>query len=160
MLIIHEPKDGARRRLDQSLLDAEPHLALAGPVDAFDGAGIAATAGRVGGPVLRFTHMGAPRTAFAVLHDCAASCRPLLAETFAALRYVRCDGDTVPDAPEVDPGREVAWNRGADGTIADFALAPLVASSPLLLPLLRQLAAAPLSDEARFAHLGAAFAGY
>ncbi|WP_411838001.1 hypothetical protein [Paracoccus sp. ME4] len=160
MLIIHEPKDGARRRLPQSLLDSEPRLALAGPVDAFDGAGVAAAWGRVGGPVLRFTHVGAPRTAFAVLHDCAALCRPLLAETFAGLRYVQPRGETLPDAPAAGQAREVAWSHGADGMVAGFALAPLVASSPLLLPLLRQLAAAPLSDEVRFAHLGAAFAGY
>ena len=160
MLIIHEPDHGTRRRLPQSLRDADPVLALAGPVDAFDDAAPGLHSGRVGGAHTRFTHVGPPRSAFAVLHDCATLCGPRLAEALRALRYVRLQAGAVPQPLLPGSGAAVRWDHGADGTVIRFALAPLVASSPLLRPVLEGLAAAPLSDEARFAHLAAAFAGY
>lgn len=155
MLILHAKASQQAQALSAELLKENDFLVLAGPVGAFDATALHPGPGQVGGTVLRFTHLTPRPSAFQVLADCACLCQRLLAEHLCALRYRQPQDEQTAfsgDAP-------VAWSAQADGTVTAFRLAPIVASSPLLMSLSRDLCGRSMSDDRRFAFLAAAFAG-
>lgn len=157
-VIIHAQEGRHRLRLSPDILTENDFIVLAGARDAFDEGALPQRSGQVGGRILRVTHTDDQPRAFAVLAQCATLFRQLLAEHLGGLHYVQPQGESVSGAGTAD-GSALDWLCDADGVVRWFSLPPVVASSPLLLPLTRDLAARPMTDDRRFAFLAAAFAG-
>lgn len=150
-------------------------VVLAGPDAAFGGAAVTAAVTAAVGPdagegrVMRLDLLQPGASGFEVLEEGLRACAPLLAERLLALRYLRAGGalpadlraerGAAPPASPDAPAHFVAWSADASGALCDIRLAPVVATSPLLPPLMRHLAALPLSEPRRLAFLAAAFAG-
>lgn len=162
MIIIHALEDCAAAKLPPDVWTAYKSgkiITLAGTPGAFDETTLPDSEGRVGGPIIRMTHLQPQSSAFRILADCARLFHWLLAEHSGGLRYFRTGGSLLSDAELESEPASVAWISSADGAVTAFRLAPLVASSPLLMSLTSDLAAHPIADERRFAFLAAAFKG-
>jgi hypothetical protein len=133
-------------------------IALVGEPGAFDNV-LPDAGGQIGRSILRVTHLQPRTSAFEVLADCARLFQQLLSEHLGSLQYLRA-GSNFPPGQEQEPeSKSVVWSSGEDGFVTAFRLAPVVASSPLLMALTADLAARPMSDERRFAFLANAFEG-
>lgn len=155
--IIHASEHRAAMRFPITMKDVAPTneiIALVGEPGAFDNV-LPDRGGEIGRSILRVTHLQPRFSAFEVLADCARLFQQLLAEHLGSLQYLRAGSNLSPEqGPQSKP---VVWSSGEDGSVMAFRLAPVVASSPLLMSLTSDLAARPMSDERRFAFLATAF---
>lgn len=154
MMILHAQPGAARMILSRDLSDGDGLLILAGSAQDFDDGDLPVRVGAVGGRVLRLEYLHAQPGAFGVLADCARMFPAILAHRLRGLAYRRVvdAADRIGDAP-------VMWSTDAAGEVTAFDLAPMVASSPLLAGLTRDLSARAMDDDRRFRFLAAAFAG-
>ncbi|WP_042245998.1 hypothetical protein [Paracoccus sp. PAMC 22219] len=155
VVILHAKADQPVQLLSAELLKENDFIVLAGPVGAFDASGWDTAPGEVGGAVLRVSHLTPRHSAFEVLAECLCLCQRLLAEHLCELRYYQPQDEQ--DALHDDT--PVAWSALPDGSVTAFRLAPMVASSPLLATVSRDLAGRTMTDDRRFTFLAAAFAG-
>lgn len=158
MQIIHAQASQPVVDVSADLLEDNDFIVLMGAVGAFDDRSLPTPAGRVGGRILRVTLMHPQISAFEVLTRCAASFRQLLAENLVSLHYIQPEEESEL-AQQGSPRASVAWRSSLAGTVTEFRLAAVVASSPLLVPVTQDLSHRPMTDDRRFAYLAAAFAG-
>jgi|GEM_PF-1741810 len=155
IILVHVKAGQTLEELPKGLLNEKYFIVLLGPQGSFSGQDLPSPAGAVGGSVLRVTQLQDYAGAFAALADCARLLRRLFAQNFGPLHYIQ-------PSEELMSGRDtaaVSWTATSDGHVDAFCLSPVVASSPLLMPLTRDLAARQMTDDRRFAFLAAAFAG-
>ena len=155
MFIVHAQQIQAQVTLPDAVLQEKGPIVLAGTGDAIRSVKLPETADGAEIRVARLEYLRQETAAFDILADCAAHFRAGLARVHHGLRYA-CAESLDADLPE---GAPVAWTADDRGRVRLFALSPLVAGSPLLAPLTRDLAAARISEETRFQYLAAAFAG-
>ena len=155
MFIVHAQQNTRSATLPAAVLRANGLIVLAGTGDAIRSVDLPETADGTEIRVARLEYLRQESAAFDILADCAEHFRARLGRFHHGLRYA-CAEDLDADLPE---GAPVAWTADDRGRVRLFALSPLVAGSPLLAPLTRDLAAARISEETRFQYLAAAFAG-
>lgn len=157
MVIIHSNAFVKPSQLPVDLFKKEDFIVLAGPRGVFDALDLPVVAGKAHGCVLRVEQVKPCSSAFELLAECAPLFQSFFAEHLVGLSYLRPEGDFLQAI--VASVNHVTWKEGSDGEIEKFSLSPTVASSPLLAPLTKKLAARPLNDNRRFALLAAAFVG-
>ncbi|WP_405402788.1 hypothetical protein [Paracoccus sp. Ld10] len=155
MILVHAKAGQKMAGLPMGFLKEKDFIVLMGPDGSFEKLDLPAPAGAVGGVVIRVTQMQDGAGAFAALADCSRLLYRILAEHMGPLHYVQPLSEQLPDM-EIAP---VAWTATPDGHVNAFRLSAMVASSPLLMSLTRDLSARPMTDDRRFAFLAAAFAG-
>lgn len=160
--IIHASEHRAATRFPITMKDVVPTnkiIALVGEPEAFDNV-LPDRGGEIGRSILRVTLLQPRTSAFDVLADCARLFQKLLAEHLGGLQYLRAGSNLPPEQEQGSQSKPVVWSSGEDGSVTAFCLAPVVASSPLLMSLTSDLAARPMLEERRFDFLANAFEGF
>jgi len=155
IILVHVKAGRTLDELPKGLLKENNFIILLGPRGSFSGLDLPTPAGAVGGAILRITQLQDHAGAFAALADCARLLRRLFSEHLGPLHYIQPSEEFMSDRDTA----AVSWTATSDGHVDAFCLSPVVSSSPLLMPLTRELAAQPMTDDRRFAFLAAAFAG-
>lgn len=154
MILVHAKAGQTVAELPVKSLNEKDLVALIGPDVCFEGLGLTSV-GKVGGMLLRVTQLQGQDGTFSTLADCARLLHRLFVEQLGPLHYVQPTSEQLPDIESAP----VAWTSTPDGHVDAFRLSAMVASSPLLMPLTRDLATRSMTDDRRFAFLAAAFSG-
>lgn len=162
MIIIHASENCTVEELPKFIQGIDFNkelLLLAGTPGAFSDAELPDAKGQVGGSIVRVEHLNYQPSAFEVLTGYTRLLQQILAEHSGSIHYIRMGDGMLLEGEQGEEEAPVTWNSTNEGVVTAFHLAPLVASSPLLMSLTSDLAARSMPDERRFAYLAAAFEG-